>query len=60
MSDVDYQVALTQAITRDSLHTVFSEFFIIATVVIALAVIPAFFLYKHKLRGTGHTPFLPH
>jgi MFS family permease len=60
MSNVDYQIELTQAITRDSLHTVFSEFFIIATVVIALAVIPALFLYKHKGRGTDHTPFLPH
>ena len=60
MSDVDYQVALTKAITQDSLHTVFGEFFIIAAVLVALAVIPALFLYKHKVRGTSHLPFLPH
>jgi MFS family permease len=60
MSNVDYQVALTKAITRDSLHNVFGEFFIIAAIIIALAVIPALFLYKHKVRGASHLPFLPH
>jgi len=60
MSDTDYQIALTRAITEDSLHRVFNEFFIIATVIILLAVIPALFLYKHKTKGTSRLPFLAH
>jgi MFS family permease len=60
MSEIDYQAALASAITRDSLHQVFSEFFIIAAVIIALAVIPALFLYKHKGRRVRGLPFLPH
>ena len=46
--------------TRTAAHTVFSEFFLIAAVVVGLAVIPAVFFYKHRARGTSHLPFLPH
>jgi len=59
MSDTDYQIALTKAITRVSLHTVFGEFFIIAAIIIALAVIPALFFYRHKARGTSRLPSCP-
>jgi MFS family permease len=60
MSDTDYQIALAQAKTMDSLHTVFGEFFIIAAIIIVVAVIPALFLYKQKTRGAGRATFLPH
>jgi MFS family permease len=46
--------------TRNAAHAVFSEFFLIAAVVVGLAVIPAVFFYKHRARGTSHLPFLPH
>jgi MFS family permease len=48
------------AATKGAAHTVFSEFFLIAAIVIAVAVIPAVFFYKHKARGASHLPFLPH
>ena len=48
------------AATKDAAHTVFSEFFLIAAIVIAVAVIPALFFYKHKARGASRLPFLPH
>ena len=60
MTEIDYQTALASAITRDSLHTVFSEFFIIAAIAVALAVVPAMFFYKHRAKGTAQMPFLPH
>jgi MFS family permease len=56
MSETDF----VAKVTRESLHTVFGEFFVIAAIVIALAVIPALFLYKHRVRGTSHVTFLPH
>jgi hypothetical protein len=46
--------------TKNAAHTVFSEFFLIAAIVVALAVIPAVFFYKQKARGASHMPFMPH
>ena len=46
--------------TMEALHTVFSEFFLIAAIVIAIATIPAIFFYKSKAQGTSHLPFMPH
>jgi MFS family permease len=44
-----------------ALHTVFSNFFLIAAIIIGLAVIPAFFFYNKKERGDSNVPFfLPH
>jgi MFS family permease len=60
MTDTDYQIALTEAKTMDSLHTVFGEFFIIAAIILLVAIIPALFLYKQKTRGAGRLPFMPH
>jgi hypothetical protein len=56
MSETDF----VAKVTRESLHVVFGEFFVIAAIVLALAVVPALFLYKHRARGTGRAPFLPH
>ena len=60
MGEIDYQAALASAITRDSLHIVFGEFFVIAAVVIGLGVIPALFLHRRQARGAAQMPFLPH
>jgi len=62
ISDAQWQAMqdAAEAATRGALHTVFSEFFLIAAIVIAVAVIPAVFFYKSKARGTSHLPFLPH
>jgi hypothetical protein len=38
---------------------VFSNFFLIAAVIIGLAVIPALFFYNRRERGEGTMPFLP-
>ena len=53
MTETDFQIALTRAITDDSLHHVFQELFLIAAVIVALAVIPALFLYKHRAKGAS-------
>ncbi len=60
MGELDYQSALSSARLMDALHHVFSEFFLIAAVAIAIAVIPALFFYNHRERGTGRLSFLPH
>ena len=62
ITDVQWQALqdAAEAATRDVLHRVFSEFFLIAAIVIAVAVVPAVFFYRSKGRGTGHLPFLPH
>ena len=44
----------------NALHTVFSNFFLIAAIIIGLAVIPAFFFYNKRGRGESRLPFLPH
>ena len=41
-------------------HTVFSEFFLIAAIIIGLAVIPACFFYNKRRPGASKMPFLPH
>jgi len=46
--------------TKNAAHMVFSEFFLIAAIVVGLAIIPAVFFYKQRARGTSHLPFLPH
>lgn len=43
-----------------ALHTVFSNFFLIAAVMIGLAVIPALFFYDRLGRGETKLTFLPH
>jgi hypothetical protein len=43
----------------DATHQTFGEFFVIATVVIAIGVITALFFYNHRERGTGSLPLLP-
>ncbi|MGI5940152.1 MAG: MFS transporter [Thermoleophilia bacterium] len=48
------------AATKTALHTVFSEFFLIAAIIIGIATIPALFLYSHRPKGTSRLPFLPH
>ncbi len=52
--------AASSAALDNALHTVFSEFFLIAAVIIGLAVIPAFFFYNKRERGTSRLPFIPH
>lgn len=62
LTDAEWQAmkdAATVA-TKGAAHQVFSEFFLIAAVVIAVAVIPAVFFYKRRARGGSHLPFLPH
>ena len=49
-----------EAATKAAAHTVFSEFFLVAAIVVAVAVIPAVFFYSHRDRTTGRIPFLPH
>jgi MFS family permease len=48
------------AAIEQTLHTVFSEFFLIAAIIIGLAVIPALFFYNRRERGASRLPFLPH
>jgi len=48
------------AATKAAAHTVFGEFFIIAAIIIGLALIPALFFYNKKARGASRLPFLPH
>jgi MFS family permease len=62
LSDAEWQALkdAASAATRTALHDVFSEFFLIAAVVIGLAVIPSLFLYRHRVKGAGRIPFLPH
>ena len=48
------------AAIEQALLSVFSEFFLIAAVIIGSAVIPALFFYNKKARGASHLPFLPH
>lgn len=60
MTELDYQGALSQARLMDAMHQVFGEFFLIAAVAAAAAVIPALLFYKHTQRGESRLPFLPH
>jgi MFS family permease len=49
-----------EAAIRGALHTVFSEFFLIAAIIIALAIIPAVFFYASKPKGADGLRFMPH
>jgi MFS family permease len=62
LSDAEWQALKDAAAlaTKEAAHTVFGEFFLIAAVVIGVAVIPALFLYSRKEKGTSRIPFLPH
>jgi MFS family permease len=60
MSELEYQTKLQNAKVLDALHGVFSEFFLIAAVTIAVAVIPALLFYNHRARDVSRLPFLPH
>ena len=62
LSDAQWQAMkdAAETATRGALHTVFGEFFLIAAIVIGVAVIPALFFYKSNARGTSRLPFLPH
>jgi MFS family permease len=55
MSDLDYNVTLSQAVTNHSLHQVFNELFLIGAVIAAVAIIPALFFVKRRAKGV---PFL--
>ncbi len=59
LTDAQWQATkdAAAAATKAAAHTVFSEFFLIAAIVIGVAVIPALFFYKHKSRGISHLPF---
>lgn len=62
LTDAEWQAMkdAAAAATKGAAHTVFSEFFLIAAIIIAVAVIPAVFFYKQKAGGRSHLPFLPH
>lgn len=62
LTDAEWQAMKDAAAlaTKEAAHTVFGEFFLIAAIVIAVAVIPAFFFYKERARGASRLPFLPH
>ncbi len=62
LSDAEWQALkdAASAATKVAAHDVFGEFFLIAAIVIGMAIVPALFLYKHKARGTSRLPFLPH
>jgi hypothetical protein len=62
LTDAEWQATkdAATAATKAAGHTVFSQFFLIAAIIIGLAVIPAMFFYNKKARGESRLPFLPH
>lgn len=62
LTDAQWQAVQDSASAAldQALHTVFSNFFLIAAIIIGLGVIPAFFFYSRKEQGAGKIPFLPH
>ncbi len=62
ISDQEWQAMkdAAAAALNDALHTVFSDFFVIAAIIIGLAVFPALFFYRQRARGRSRIPFLPH
>jgi MFS family permease len=58
LTDEEWAAKLTAI--EGVLHTVFSEFFLIAAIIIGLAVIPALFFYNKRERGASRLPFIPH
>jgi MFS family permease len=62
ISDAQWQAmqdAASAALDK-ALHTVFSDFFLIAAIIIGIAVIPALFFYNKRERGGSKLPFMPH
>ncbi len=62
LTDAEWQALkdAATAATKGAAHTVFSEFFLIAAVIIGIAVIPALFFYRHKAQEKSRLPFIPH
>ena len=62
LTDAQWQAMkdTAETATREALHTVFSEFFLIGAIVIGVAVIPALFFYNRKAGRASRLPFLPH
>lgn len=62
LTDAEWQAMQDAALaaTKAAGHAVFSDFFVIAAIIIGLAVIPAMFFYSKKARGASRLPFLPH
>jgi MFS family permease len=62
LTDAQWQAMQDAAETAidNALHTVFSNFFLIAAITVGLAVIPALFFYNKLERGEKTMPFLPH
>jgi SNF family Na+-dependent transporter len=62
LTDAQWQAMQDSAYAAidNALHTVFSNFFLIAAVIAGLAVIPALFFYNRRERGESKMPyFLP-
>lgn len=62
VSDAEFKAMqdAAAAATKAAAHTVFGEFFVIAAVIIGLAIVPALFFYNKKVRRESRLPFLPH
>jgi len=62
LTDAQWQAMIDAATgaTKTALHTVFSEFFLIAAIVMGAAAIPAIFFYRKRGGRAGSLPFLPH
>jgi MFS family permease len=62
LTDAQWQAMQNQASAAldQALHTVFSNFFLIAAIIVGLGVIPAFFFYNKRRPGVSKIPFLPH
>jgi MFS family permease len=62
VSDAEFKAMqdAAAAATKTAAHTVFGEFFVIAAIIIGLAIIPALFFYSKKARGESRVTFLPH
>jgi len=61
MTDAQYN-ALTKAYEdrlTASFHILYHDFFVIAAVIVAIAIIPSLFFYMKRGRGTGRMPFIP-
>ena len=61
MTDTQYN-ALVQAYQdrlTASFHTLYHDFFLIAAVIVAIAIIPSILFYGKRARKTGRLPFLP-
>jgi MFS family permease len=59
INDPEIAAALDAAQKHATSQT-FSAFFLIAAIVLALAVIPSLFFYNHRPEGSSRLPFLPH